>query len=114
MAEKKRAKCVVLKGETVEQVFKIARTSLASNEFKILSEDLSQGILIGNHGMTWTYWNAVVGVYMTKIAEGVQVDVLAVSDADPRPIRLNKFDWNEKILKSIVSQSSSDSQACSK
>lgn len=110
----KRSACAVLNGKTPEQIFKMAKSSLTSNKFQILKDDVSKGVLVGNHRMTWTYWNAMVGVYTTKVPQGVQVDVLAVSDGDPRPIRLSRFDWHEKILSSIVSQSSFGTEACSK
>ena len=112
--QKHRA-CIFLKGETFEHIFKISKISLISNDYEILREDISKGVLIGRHRFSWSYdWYVLAGIYVTQIKQEIQMNILTVGVADPTAIPLFNFDSTKKVLNTILSASSSDTEACSR
>ena len=112
--QKHRA-CIFLKGETFEHIFKISKISLISNDYKILREDISKGVVIGRHRFSWSSdGHVMAGIYVTRIKQEIQLNILSAGIADPSVIPLIRHDWSGKVLNTILSASSSDTEACSR
>ena len=108
----KHIACAILPQEGLDHALELATAALEANDFKIVRRGIFDGVVIGEHGITWVDWNVMTGIYLRSYQQGVEVNVVAVGDADPRPIRLTSFDWHEKVLNAITSASSSPVADC--
>ncbi|MFH0793712.1 MAG: hypothetical protein V2A74_06735 [bacterium] len=59
-----------------------ARVSLTKLEFAIKKENLEDGFVLGEHGMTLYDWNVVAGVYIKETKEGCHAKVIAQGSYD--------------------------------
>ena len=109
----KHIACAILPQEGLDHALELATAALEANDFKIVRRGIFDGVVIGEHGITWVDWNVMAGVYLMPYQQGIEVNVVAVGDADPRPIGLTSFDWHEKVLNAITSASSSRIADCS-
>ena len=108
----KHIACAILPQEGLDNTLELAAAALEVNDFKIVRRGIFDGVVIGEHGITWVDWNVMAGVYLTPYQQGVEINVVAVGDADPRPIGLASFDWHNKVLNAMTSASSSPVTEC--
>jgi hypothetical protein len=95
------AASAVFSGRSIESVFSSARTALVENAFTIVREDLANGVIMGEHGPTFFYWNVMAGVYFTHSGSDVEVKVVTVGSKDIGFIELVPSDWPSKLLGSL-------------
>jgi len=95
------AASAVFSGRSIEAVFNSARAALVENAFTIVREDLAGGVVMGEHGPTFFYWNVMAGIYLTRSGSDVEVKVVTVGSKDIGFIELVPSDWPSKLLGSL-------------
>ncbi len=66
------------RNQTVDDIYDAAKVGLGNAGFSLRRADKSQGLVIGEHGMTAHDWNVLSGVYF--VANGSDVDVLVITE----------------------------------
>ena len=69
-------------GITMQTAFDAAKAGMGDADFALRRADLSQGVVIGAHGMTAHDWNIVAGVYLREVPVGVQALVKVEGSKD--------------------------------
>lgn len=67
---------------TRDEVYEAAKAGLGAVDFALVSADVVQGVVIGEHGMTLHDWNVVAGVYFREREQGFDVVVLVEGSKD--------------------------------
>ncbi len=70
------------RGYTKEQVFDAAKIGLGNSGFSLRKVDLSNGLVIGEHGMTMHDWNVMAGVYFIENGNHTKVAIIAEGSKD--------------------------------
>ena len=66
------------RNQTVDDIYDAAKVGLGNAGFSLRRADKSQGLVIGEHGMTAHDWNVISGVYFA--ANGDDVDVAVITE----------------------------------
>jgi len=90
------------RNQSVPVVFEAAKAALVSNRFTIVREELSKGVVMGEHGATLFYWNVMAGIYLTQVDADVEIKVVTVGSKDVGFVELAPSDWPAKILSAIA------------
>ncbi len=96
------AASVTITGRPLSRVYQAARAALVANDFALVRDDPSQGVLMGEHGPTLFYWNVMAGIYLIQQDEDVLVKVVSVGSKDIGFIELQAGVWPRQLLGSMA------------
>lgn len=65
-----------------DEIYNAAKSDLAHAKFQLIKANKQEGVVIGEHGITWHDWNVIAGVYFRKSQAGFDVLVLAEGSKD--------------------------------
>ncbi|MDD2707527.1 MAG: hypothetical protein PHV34_05910 [Verrucomicrobiae bacterium] len=90
------------RGATVAKVIESAKAGLGDAGFALKRVDLNEGVVIGEHGVTWHDWNVIAGVYIKQSGSDVLVTVFVEGSKDLGVSGDVTGDgWSGKILKGM-------------
>ena len=70
------------RNQTVDDIYDAAKVGLGNAGFSLRRADKSQGLVIGEHGMTAHDWNVISGVYFVANGDDVVVAVITEGSKD--------------------------------
>lgn len=65
-----------------EQIFEAAKAAIGMAGFSLRKANLSEGVVIGEHGMTMHDWNVIAGVYFKSVEQKIKLKVIIEGSKD--------------------------------
>jgi hypothetical protein len=72
----------VFKNTTADEIYDAIKVGLGDAGFSVRRADLSNGVVIGEHGMTMHDWNIIAGAYFVRVGNDIKVKVIIEGSKD--------------------------------
>jgi len=90
------------RGYSADQIYDAAKIGLGDAGFSLREADATNGMVIGEHGMTLHDWNVIAGVYFRESGDDTKVKVIVEGSKDIGfSGDVTSDGWSGKILKGM-------------